>query len=223
MNANRRLKYERQQRGWSQARVAEQIGADAVNVSRWERGASSPSPFFQERMCLLFGKSAQELGFLPEVMHNAPEQWGMEEQGDALLATAQGARELDRFRTLSVPTRVLASLSYLLAWGSGLIIFLFCRTNRFICFHSIQSIFFFSVISLWYIVYDGVVSYLPFAAITTIATIVSVLVAITGILGWLTAIVQALRGKYYLLPFVGNLSLKATAALARQSPPLTSV
>lgn len=37
-----RLIEERMQRGWSQARVAELPGTDAGNVSRWERGYSSP-------------------------------------------------------------------------------------------------------------------------------------------------------------------------------------
>jgi tetratricopeptide (TPR) repeat protein len=33
-------------------------------VSRWELGKYPPSPFYQEKLCLLFGKTAQELGFL---------------------------------------------------------------------------------------------------------------------------------------------------------------
>jgi transcriptional regulator with XRE-family HTH domain len=66
MQLSDRLKYERMQRGWSQARVAELIGTDAGNVSRWERGRSSPSPYFRERLCQLYEKNAQELGLLKE-------------------------------------------------------------------------------------------------------------------------------------------------------------
>jgi transcriptional regulator with XRE-family HTH domain len=58
------LRRERQLRGWSQHRVAELVGTSEDVVSRWERGERKPSPFFQEKFCLLYGKSAEELGFL---------------------------------------------------------------------------------------------------------------------------------------------------------------
>ncbi len=64
MTPNRRLKQERELRGWSQAKVAEQIGTDATTVSRWERGLFSPTPYFRERLCTLFNKNAAELGLL---------------------------------------------------------------------------------------------------------------------------------------------------------------
>ena len=61
-----RLKEERELRGWSQKYVAEQIGADHYYLSRWERGSASPSPYYRQRLCALFGKNARELGLLPE-------------------------------------------------------------------------------------------------------------------------------------------------------------
>ena len=64
MKPNTQLKYEREIRGWSQAKVAEEIGSSDRNVSRWERGVSSPYPHFREKLCALFGKSAHELGFV---------------------------------------------------------------------------------------------------------------------------------------------------------------
>lgn len=64
MAPNRRLKQARELRGWSQAKVAEEIGTDATTVSRWERGVFSPTPYFRERLCKLFGKNAEELGLL---------------------------------------------------------------------------------------------------------------------------------------------------------------
>lgn len=67
MKPNQRLKYEREIRGWSQAKVADEIGSSEKNVSRWERGVSSPIPYFREKLCLLYGKSAQELGFAVSV------------------------------------------------------------------------------------------------------------------------------------------------------------
>jgi tetratricopeptide (TPR) repeat protein/transcriptional regulator with XRE-family HTH domain len=61
-----RLKHERQRRGWSQADVASKIGSDTKTVGRWEQGIRFPSPYFQQRLIELFGKSAEELGLLSE-------------------------------------------------------------------------------------------------------------------------------------------------------------
>ncbi len=72
MKPNLRLKHERELRGWSQAKVAEEIDSSEKNVSRWERGVSSPQPIFRERLCRLFGKSAQELGFVGDESYEPP-------------------------------------------------------------------------------------------------------------------------------------------------------
>jgi transcriptional regulator with XRE-family HTH domain len=64
MTPNRRLKQARELRGWSQAKIAELIGTDATTVSRWERGLFFPTPYFREKLCVLFGKNAEELGLL---------------------------------------------------------------------------------------------------------------------------------------------------------------
>lgn len=64
MTPNRRLKQARELRGWSQAKVAAQLGTDATTVSRWERGLFSPTPYFREKLCTLFSKNAAELGLL---------------------------------------------------------------------------------------------------------------------------------------------------------------
>src|SRR5260370_13553520 len=64
MKPNNLLKRERELRGWSQARVAEEIGTTAMNVGRWERGISLPYPHFREKLCTLFSKDASELGLL---------------------------------------------------------------------------------------------------------------------------------------------------------------
>src|SRR5437867_2000608 len=61
---NQRLKHERQLRGWSQGRLAEQIDVPDYYISRWERGEVLPSPFYQQKLCDLFGKTAEALGFL---------------------------------------------------------------------------------------------------------------------------------------------------------------
>jgi transcriptional regulator with XRE-family HTH domain len=61
---NRYLKRERQLRGWSQAHLAQQIDVPDYYISRWERGDVFPSPYYQQKLCELFGKTAEELGML---------------------------------------------------------------------------------------------------------------------------------------------------------------
>src|SRR6516162_7027651 len=62
---NHALRRERELRGWSQGYVAERIGAPSPSyISRWERGVTIPMPYYREKLCRLFGKDAQELGFV---------------------------------------------------------------------------------------------------------------------------------------------------------------
>lgn len=63
---NIRLKEARELRGWSQKYVADEIGADRYYLSRWEHGTASPSPYYRQKLCALFGKNARELGLLPD-------------------------------------------------------------------------------------------------------------------------------------------------------------
>jgi transcriptional regulator with XRE-family HTH domain len=67
-----RLSSERLRRRWSQLEVADQIGTTPGNVSRWERGLTSPGPYFRSKLCELFGKSAQELGLIWDESDDSP-------------------------------------------------------------------------------------------------------------------------------------------------------
>ena len=59
------LRLERLQRQWSQQELADRLGTTVVSINRWERGVTSPTPYFRLKLCALFGKSAYELGLLP--------------------------------------------------------------------------------------------------------------------------------------------------------------
>src|SRR5579885_1305306 len=67
-----RLTEARTQRGLSQQDVAEHIGTTHVNVSRWERGVTKPSPYFRRKLSALFGKTEQELDLLPTPSQPGP-------------------------------------------------------------------------------------------------------------------------------------------------------
>src|SRR5690348_3049394 len=51
----------RLQRHLSQQQLAERIGTNYVNVSRWERGITRPGPYFRRKLSHLFGKTEEEL------------------------------------------------------------------------------------------------------------------------------------------------------------------
>ena len=59
--SGQRLRHERINRSLSQEELAEKIDSTATNISRWELGYTSPTPYFRRRLCELFGKRPQEL------------------------------------------------------------------------------------------------------------------------------------------------------------------
>jgi transcriptional regulator with XRE-family HTH domain len=74
------LRHERQLRGWSQAYLAEQIDVPDYYISRWERGEVLPSPYYQQKLCQVFGKTAEELGMLQTAPLSLPLNPPMVEQ-----------------------------------------------------------------------------------------------------------------------------------------------
>ncbi|GHO98968.1 hypothetical protein KSF_090160 [Reticulibacter mediterranei] len=59
------LRRARQERGWSQQEVADQIGASQpYMVTRWENGTAFPGPVYREKLCRIFGMNRRELGLL---------------------------------------------------------------------------------------------------------------------------------------------------------------
>ena len=61
-----RLAQARYQRDWSQQELADLLGTTPLNISRWERGLTSPNPYFRHKLCALFGLSELELGLRPD-------------------------------------------------------------------------------------------------------------------------------------------------------------
>lgn len=64
--SNDKLRYEREIRGWSQKKVADQIDVGKEMISRWECGERFPSKYYQEKLCQLYNKSTSELGFMSQ-------------------------------------------------------------------------------------------------------------------------------------------------------------
>lgn len=57
---------ERKRRGWSQVELAKRLNIDQKTVGRWERNETLPTLQLQGDLTRLLGKSAEELGLLPE-------------------------------------------------------------------------------------------------------------------------------------------------------------
>ena len=229
MKPNYRLKEAREQRGWSQARVAEQIGTDAGNVSRWERGYSSPSPYYREKLSTLFGKEVSDLGLLGEDDHAPPQPRPPDPAG--------AVSDEEQLEALAPTSRILASLSYSVFWWTGLLMLLFARKDRFVRFHSLQSLLLFGGVTLCNVAFIGIVSALSGPApnlipvhttllsqtvsprgqvssldfIIVLAVLCVLFLNIGAVVAWGVGIVMALRGRYYKLPLVGHFSEKIQA------------
>ena len=70
---NARLKAERVKRNWTQVHVATMIGTSDIALSRWENGTTMPTLYFREKLCVLFGATPEDLGFLPTLQTAPPE------------------------------------------------------------------------------------------------------------------------------------------------------
>lgn len=57
------LKVARLEKGLTQEQVAEQIEVETITYRRWELGKHAPQLPYQKRLCQLFGRTPQELGF----------------------------------------------------------------------------------------------------------------------------------------------------------------
>src|SRR5436305_13550386 len=61
---NERLRRARSLKGWSQAKLAEEVGTSFEMVSRWERGVTIPTRYFRAQLCAALGMTAEELGLI---------------------------------------------------------------------------------------------------------------------------------------------------------------
>lgn len=101
---------------------------------------------------------------------------------------------------------VAAILSYAGGWFTGLLLFLFAGQNRYVRFHALQSLIFFGAINLLDIALFnvGMFGHEHLRYITAIAFFAFFLLNIIAFFGWVIGMIQAARGKYYKMPFVGN-------------------
>jgi transcriptional regulator with XRE-family HTH domain/tetratricopeptide (TPR) repeat protein len=114
---NERLRYQRHLRGWTLREVADKLydlcaseeqresGMSADTVGRWELGVSKPSLFYQQKLCALFGISAEDLGLiepLPPPQAGLP---GVASRGQPVAAVplASSSQPIDLLAEVSGP------------------------------------------------------------------------------------------------------------------------
>jgi transcriptional regulator with XRE-family HTH domain len=88
---NERLKHARSLRGWSQAKLAEEVGTSFEMVSRWERGVTIPTLYFRAHLCEVLGMTAEELG----LVHDASELLAIPSTPFVFLACSYADSEKD--------------------------------------------------------------------------------------------------------------------------------
>ena len=86
-----------------------------------------------------------------------------------------------------------SALAYVFGWVSGLVFLLAEKKNAQVKFHAMQSLMFFAGLTL--------ISFVP-----VIGWLLSPLVWIAGLIGWLMSIYKAYNGEDFSLPVVGKLA-----------------
>src|SRR5205809_3031531 len=71
---NVQLRREREHRNLSQEQLAQKIDTTALNISRWERGSTSPNFHFRQKLIEFFEMSANELGLTQKENESVQEQ-----------------------------------------------------------------------------------------------------------------------------------------------------
>ena len=74
---------------WTQQELADKVDTTTVNISRWENGATFPSPHFRLELARVFGKSLEELELIPPTNHTPPSDESDPESPQASLTSVE--------------------------------------------------------------------------------------------------------------------------------------
>ncbi len=59
---NDHLRHAREDRGWTQQQLADELGVGIITVRSWEKDKRSPGTNMQQRLCQIFSKTSEQLG-----------------------------------------------------------------------------------------------------------------------------------------------------------------
>src|SRR6266513_1142105 len=61
ISIGQRLLQQRAAKNWTQETLANKIGTTEGTINRWEQDKNLPNPYYQAKLCQVFGKTADEL------------------------------------------------------------------------------------------------------------------------------------------------------------------
>lgn len=98
---------------------------------------------------------------------------------------------------------LIAALSYLLGFITGIVILLVEKDERFIRFHAMQSTVVFGALFILSIVLGFIL-----APVAILATLVNAIISIASLVIWIVSMVKAYKGEMYKWPIAGDFAEK---------------
>ena len=150
----------------------------------------------------------EQQGYSPNSGYGQPPygqsgQYGQPQYGQPQYQYGQQGSAYGQPSTTSMKPNTAAGVSYLLGWITGLIFFLKEKQNRFVRFHAMQSIIYSAIATI----YSWFISPLLNNA-GTIPSVIGDIISIALFVGWIICMVNAFQGKYFKLPYIGDLAEK---------------
>ena len=108
--------------------------------------------------------------------------------------------------TIDPNRNLVAVLSYLLGFVTGIVILLVEKEDRFIRFHAMQSTVLFGGLFVVNILVDIIFGELPLLSL--LATLINTLILIVGVVVWLVSILKAYQGEMFKWPIAGDFAEK---------------
>lgn len=164
---NETLRHCREKRGWSQRKLAASVDTSEDMVSRWERGVSKTSPYYQERLCAVFGKDAEELGFIKSPKREIQNQTNvLFDKPPVVIAdilpvepvsqwTHTGSIEKRTFVAMGQPHENDLSRRQVLSMFAGVPLLGLTQVSHLLHYEEILSICAINIPILWLLYFDG--------------------------------------------------------------------
>jgi transcriptional regulator with XRE-family HTH domain len=95
---NYQLRHAREERRWTQRDLAEKLSTTGVTISRWESGVTFPSLYFRQKLCQIFDKTEEELGFRPVSNEEIAPHNVSKEKDEGIQIHSEGNQQFKRAR-----------------------------------------------------------------------------------------------------------------------------
>ena len=104
---------------------------------------------------------------------------------------------------------LVAALSYLLGFITGVVIILVEKEDKFIRFHAMQSIVVFGALFILNIVIGLIFGFL--GPLSFLANLASVLISLVALVVWIVSMVKAYSGSMFKWPIAGDFAERQTS------------